>query len=192
MKGKAVIVSAPSGAGKTTLVRHLLAAFPRLEFSVSATSRQKRENETEGKDYYFLTAEQFREKAESDEFVEWQEVYPGSCYGTLKKELQRIWDKDAVPLFDVDVFGGMNLKKYFGNSGLSLFVQPPSRAILEQRLRNRNSDSEESLQKRIGKAEYELSFAGQFDAVIVNDLLEKAVADASERVRQFLESTSGK
>jgi len=190
MNRKAIIVSAPSGAGKTTLVRHLLAAFPRLEFSVSATSRPKRENETEGKDYYFLTAEQFREKVKSDEFVEWQEVYPGSCYGTLKRELQRIWDKDAVPLFDVDVFGGMNLKKYFGDSGLSLFVQSPSRAILEQRLRNRNSDSEESLQKRIGKAEYELSFSGQFDAIIVNDKLEKAVADASQRVRQFLETES--
>lgn len=183
---KAIIVSAPSGAGKTTLVRHLITAFPELEFSVSACSRQKRENETDGKDYYFITPELFRKKIEQDEFVEWQEVYPGSYYGTLKSELQRIWAKEKIPIFDVDVIGGLNLKKYFREKALSLFIQPPSMEILEARLKNRRTETEESLQNRLRKTQHELTFASQFDRIVVNDSIGKASLETIEIVSGFL------
>ncbi|MCK9219220.1 MAG: guanylate kinase [Bacteroidales bacterium] len=183
---KAVIVSAPSGAGKTTIVKHLLASLPQLEFSVSACSRLKRQGETDGKDYFFITADSFREKIARDEFVEWQEVYPGSYYGTLKPELERIWKSGKTPIFDVDVQGGLNLKKYFGKEALCVFIRPPSLEILIQRLRSRGTESEESLFKRIGKAESELAFSKQFDLVIINDELDIACCNLIEQVRLFI------
>jgi guanylate kinase len=186
MSEKAIIVSAPSGAGKTTLVRHLTAALPQLEFSVSACSRQKRENETDGQDYYFISPELFREKIELDEFVEWQEVYPGSYYGTLKSELQRIWEKERIPIFDVDVIGGLNLKKYFGTMALSIFIQPPSLEILESRLKNRGTETKESLRERLSKTRKELSFAPGFDRIVVNDSIGKASLETIELVSAFL------
>ena len=183
---KAIIISAPSGAGKTTIVKHLLDVIPELEFSISACSRLKREGETDDRDYYFQTAEEFREKISNDEFVEWQEVYPGSYYGTLKSELQRIQDAGKYPVFDVDVFGGLNLKKYFGDNALAVFIQPPSTQVLEDRLRNRKTDNEESLKKRIAKAEYEISLAGEFDQIIINDDLVTVFNKAVYEVRNFL------
>jgi guanylate kinase len=186
MKGKAIIVSAPSGAGKTTLVRHLMAAFPQLEFSVSACSRNRRENETDGKDYHFITPADFRKKIENDEFVEWQEVYPGSFYGTLKSELSRIWEDEKIPIFDVDVIGGLNLKKYFGDAALAIFIQPPSIQVLESRLRNRGTETEESIQKRLGKSIQELTFADHFDQVVVNDEIRASSSHACGIVEKFL------
>jgi guanylate kinase len=184
--GKAIIVSAPSGAGKSTIVAYLMQRIPLLAFSISACSRSKRKNETDGVHYYFISAEDFREKIRNDEFVEWQEVYPGSYYGTLKSEIDRIWNEKKIPVFDVDVFGGMNLKKYFGENALAIFIQPPSREVLETRLRERNADSDESLEKRISKAGYELSFAGKFDMIVINDDLEDACNRAFNEVEMFL------
>ena len=183
---KAIIVSAPSGAGKTTLVKNLTTALPQLEFSVSACSRQKRISETDGKDYYFITPEVFRQKIEKDEFVEWQEVYPGFYYGTLKSELDRIWKLGRIPIFDVDVIGGLNLKKYFGEKALAVFIMPPSIEVLESRLRNRGSESEESLQKRVGKAVLELKYSDEFDCIVVNDLLDKSSRDTITLVMNFI------
>ena len=188
MNKKAIIVSAPSGAGKTTIVKHLLASLPELSFSVSACSRPKRENETDGKDYYFISANEFRNKIEDDAFVEWQEVYPGSYYGTLKEELNRIWQSGKFPIFDVDVIGGLNLKKYFGDKALAVYIQPPSLEEMERRLRNRSTDNEESIQKRIGKATYEMTFAGQFDVVVVNDDLDNACFSILTDVLDFIGS----
>ncbi|MEI7661154.1 MAG: guanylate kinase [Bacteroidota bacterium] len=186
MQGKAIIVSAPSGAGKTTIVRHLLTAIPSLEFSVSACSRAKRSEESDGKDYYFISTETFREKIDRDEFVEWQEVYPGSFYGTLKSEMDRIWMQGKTPIFDVDVVGGLNLKKYFGPQALAIFIQPPSIEELENRLRNRASESDESLRKRIDKAAYELDFATRFDEIIINDDLKIKCIEIVDMVNSFL------
>jgi guanylate kinase len=181
MKGKAIIVSAPSGAGKTTIVRHLLGVFPALEFSVSACSRPKRGKETAGKDYYFITADQFREKISRDEFIEWQEVYPGNYYGTLRSE-------GKIPIFDVDVFGGINLKKYFGDASVAIFIQPPSLQELENRLRHRGTESEENIRTRLNKVEKELTYAGQFDRIIVNDEISSASSKATELIAVFLDS----
>jgi len=186
MVDKAVIISAPSGAGKTTLVKNLTAALHQLEFSVSACSRQKRDNETEGKDYYFITPAVFRGKIDRGEFVEWQEVYPGFYYGTLKSELERIWNLGKIPIFDVDVFGGLNLRKYFGEKALAVFILPPSIEVLELRLRNRGTESEENLQKRIGKAAMELKFADDFDCIVVNDKLDKSSQDTIRLVNEFI------
>jgi guanylate kinase len=186
MTGKAIIVSAPSGAGKTTIVRHLLKVIPELEFSVSACSRAKRDEETNGKDYYFISADDFRVKIASDEFVEWQEVYPGSFYGTLKSEMGRIWAMGKTPIFDVDVVGAVNLKKYFGNNGLAVFIHPPSIEELEHRLRKRGTESDETLRKRIDKAAYELTFAPHFDSVVVNDDLEIKCGEIAEMVGKFI------
>jgi guanylate kinase len=188
MKGKAIIVSAPSGAGKTTIVKHLLTVFPGLEFSVSACSRPKRDKESEGKDYYFITADQFREKISNDEFIEWQEVYPGSYYGTLKSEMDRIWAQGKTPIFDVDVFGGINLKKYFGDTALAIFIQPPSQEELEHRLRHRGTENEENLQTRLNKVEKEMIFAGKFDRIIVNDEISTASSKATALITAFLDS----
>ena len=185
-RGKAIIVSAPSGAGKTTIVRHLLQALPFLSFSVSACSRPKREEEQDGRDYYFISADDFRKKIDADDFVEWQEVYPGSYYGTLKSEMERIWAAGRIPIFDVDVKGGINLKRYFGTNGLAIFIHPPSIEELEHRLRKRGTESEETLRKRVGKAEYELTFAPQFDEVVVNDDLEVKCREVVGLVREFL------
>ena len=189
MQGKAIIVSAPSGAGKTTIVKHVLATFPQLEFSISACSRQKRNNETDGFDYYFIPVEEFQKKIKNDEFVEWQEVYPESYYGTLKSELERIWSKNKVPIFDVDVYGGLNLKKYFGKEALAVFIQPPSISVLETRLRNRRTESEESLQERLRKTRQELTFALEFDRIVVNDSIENARLEMIEIVSAFLLSS---
>jgi len=186
MQDKAIIVSAPSGAGKTSIVKHLLSEFPILSFSVSACSRPKRDNETDGNDYYFLSADEFREKIEKCEFLEWEEVYPGSYYGTLRSEVRRIWSLDKVPIFDVDVKGGMNLKKYFKRSGLSIFIHPPSIKVLKQRLKIRGTENPESLKKRIGKAESEMTYAGNFDTIVVNDELITATTEASRLVDNFL------
>jgi guanylate kinase len=183
----AIIVSAPSGAGKTTIVKHLLKVIPRLEFSVSACSRSKREEETDGKDYYFMSADDFRKKIAGDEFVEWQEVYPGSYYGTLKSEMDRIWSAGKSPIFDVDVVGAVNLKKYFGAQGLGIFIHPPSIEELEHRLRKRGTESEDALRKRVDKAAYELTFATQFDKIIVNDNLEVKCREIVDLVRSFLQ-----
>ena len=186
MTEKAIIVSAPSGAGKTTIVRHLLEVIPSLEFSVSACSREKRDGETDGRDYHFISADEFRKKIENDEFVEWEEVYPGSYYGTLKSELQRIWEKGCFPIFDVDVVGGLNLKKYFGDKALAICIKPPSLSALKERLQKRGTETEESFRKRLGKAEKELTFAEHFDIIIMNDKLENACKEAIVVVNNFL------
>lgn len=186
MKGKLVIFSAPSGAGKTTIVKHLLQKDFGLEFSVSATSRQPRPGEVHGKDYYFLTAEEFRKKIESGKFLEWEEVYNGIFYGTLKNEVERIRDAGKHVIFDVDVVGGLNIKKYYGNEALAVFVQPPSVEELKNRLRNRSTESEEKINMRISKAEKELEFAGRFDVIIVNNELPKALKEAERVVSDFL------
>lgn len=184
--GKLVIFSAPSGSGKTTIVRELLKLFPEFEFSISATSRQPRGQEQHGVDYYFLSNEEFRQRVERDEFVEWEEVYVGTCYGTLKSEMERIWSKGNVIIFDVDVMGGINLKRLFGEDACSMFIMPPSVEELERRLRGRGTDSEEVIQKRIAKAEFELSKSPEFDYTVVNDDLQVAVDEAAAIIRNFL------
>ncbi|MFV0591800.1 MAG: guanylate kinase [Draconibacterium sp.] len=186
MKGRLIIFSAPSGAGKTTIVRHLLAKGFDLEFSISATSRQARHTETHGKDYYFLTADEFTKKVENNEFLEWEEVYAGIHYGTLKSEVERIRNKGKNVIFDVDVVGGLNIKKYYGDEALAIFVQPPSVEELRKRLTGRSTETEEKIAMRIAKAGHELSFAPQFDVVIVNDKLEEAFADAEKVLTNFL------
>lgn len=184
--GKAIIVSAPSGAGKTTIVKHLLENPLQLEFSVSACSRGMRTGETNGVDYFFLSPEEFRQKIAAGDFVEWQEVYPGSYYGTLKSELERIWNSGHHVIFDVDVFGGINLKKIFGDRALSVFIAPPSIAVLEERLTNRAMDNERSIQQRLSKAKLELEQQSAFDVVIVNDNLQKAYSETVDIIKSFL------
>lgn len=184
--GKLVIFSAPSGSGKTTIVRELLKRFNCFEFSISATSRQPRGQEQNGVDYYFLSNEEFKERVARDEFVEWEEVYQGTCYGTLKSEMERIWAKGNIILFDVDVMGGINLKHIFGDNACSVFIMPPSVEELERRLRGRGTDAEEVIQKRIAKAEFELSKASEFDHVVVNDKLEEAVDKVAEIITLFI------
>lgn len=186
MKGKLIIFSAPSGAGKTTIVRHLLKQDLNLEFSVSATSRAPRYNETHGKDYYFLTEKEFKLKVEKNEFLEWEEVYKGTCYGTLKSEVERICNQGKNVIFDVDVVGGLNIKKFYGKRALSVFVQPPSVEELRRRLQNRSTETEEKIQLRIAKADHELGFANEFDMVITNNDLMLACKEAEESIREFL------
>lgn len=186
--GKCIIVCAPSGAGKTTIVRHLLSKFSDLTFSVSATSREPRHNEEDGVHYHFISAKDFRSKIDNDEFLEWEEVYTDQFYGTLKSEINRIWDKGHHVVFDVDVEGGVNLKEIFGDRALALFVKPPSLKVLEERLRSRKTETEESLQKRLNKAERELGYEEKFDDTVINDELEEACKTAAEKVKTFLES----
>jgi len=181
-----IIISAPSGAGKTTIVRHLLGTGLNLAFSVSATSRPIRPGEVEGREYYFMSSDEFRQKIAHDELLEWQEVYPGSYYGTLKSEVSRIHKNGQVPVFDVDVVGGLNIKKMYGMEALAIFIQPPSLEVLEQRLRARATDNEQSLQKRLEKVRWELDFAPEFDTVILNDKLEIALKQAEQSVKNFL------
>lgn len=180
--GKVFIFSAPSGSGKTTIVKHLLSTNTQLTFSISATTRQPRGQEVHGKDYYFLSLDDFRGKISSDKFVEYEEVYEGVYYGTLKTEIQRIWDEGKHVVLDVDVIGGVNLKKYFGDDALAIFVQCPSIEELERRLRSRQTDSEESIKQRVGKAEEEMEYAKYFDTVLINDKLENAYAKAGELI----------
>jgi guanylate kinase len=186
MKGKLIIFSAPSGAGKTTIVKHLLKKGFNLEFSVSATSRPPRGNEKHGKDYYFLTADDFKKKIANNEFLEWEEVYTDKFYGTLKSEVERIRREGKNVVFDVDVVGGCNIKDYYGDEALSVFIQPPSVETLEKRLKARSTDSEEVIKTRIEKAKYELSFAPRFDKIIVNDKLEDALEEAEKTLEEFI------
>ncbi len=184
--GKLIIFSAPSGSGKTTIVKRLLTTFPQFEFSISATSRQPRGEERDGVDYFFLSAEEFRQKVTENAFVEWEEVYNGTCYGTLRSEMERIWAKGNVIIFDVDVMGGINLKRIFGDDACSIFIKAPSVEALRERLIGRGTDSAETIEKRVAKAEFELSKASEFDFVVVNDILDNAVAETEKIITEFL------
>ena len=186
--GKSIIVSAPSGAGKTTIVHRLMTEIPALAFSISACSRSARPMEQEGKDYYFLGVEGFKKAIENQEFIEWEEVYTDHYYGTLRREVQRLWDEGRVIIFDVDVVGGLNLKALFKEHALSVFIKPPSVEILEKSLRARDTESEERIALRIKKSAWELSQAESFDVCILNDDLEKAVSDAKIQVKRFISS----
>lgn len=188
MEGKFVIVSAPSGAGKTTIVRRLMQAGLNLEFSVSAASRAPRANEINGKDYYFISIDEFREKIRKGELLEWQEVYKDNYYGTLKRQVERIWNRGHHVLFDVDVQGGINLKKQFPDITLSIFIMPPSLEELGKRLRLRSTETPDNIARRLEKARTEITFTDKFDKIIINDDLEKAVSEAIETVSQFLKS----
>lgn len=184
--GKLVILSAPSGSGKTTIMKEVVRTFPQLEFSISATSRAPRGTEQNGIDYYFVTAGQFRADIQAGAFVEWEEVYDGTHYGTLCAEVERIWDKGNTIIFDVDVRGGVNLKNIFGDRALSIFIMPPSVDELRERLMLRGTDSPEAIEKRVAKAGEEMRYAPQFDRIVVNDVLETAVAEVKEAIRQFI------
>lgn len=186
MSGRLIIFSAPSGAGKSTLVQSLIDSGIEFSFSVSATSRQPRGNERNGVEYYFLTPDEFKRKINADEFVEYEEVYPDCFYGTLKSELQKKLDEGKNMLFDVDVVGGLNIKKQYGNQALAIFIMPPSKEKLRERLIKRSTDSEEMIEKRIAKADWEMTFAPQFDIVIVNNILEEAKKQVETIVRHFL------
>ena len=186
MSGKLIIFSAPSGAGKSTLVQYLLGCGFDMEFSISATSRAPRGAEKHGVDYYYLTPEEFRQKVDNQEFLECEEVYQNCYYGTLRSEVERITAQGKNIVFDVDVVGGLNIKKEFGDQALALFIAPPSIDELHKRLVSRGTDSAEMIEKRIGKAEFEMSFAPKFDIVVVNDNLELAKAEAERSIREFL------
>jgi guanylate kinase len=186
MESKLIIVSAPSGAGKTTIVKHLLASGLNLGFSVSACSRPIRKGETDGKDYFFLTTEEFKKRIENGDLLEWQEVYPGSYYGTLRSEVDRLLLAGQSVIFDVDVIGGLNIKKIYGDQALAIFVMPPSFEILKERLVSRSTESEESLDKRLDKAALELTFAPHFDYTLINNNLGEALNKSVEVVAGFL------
>lgn len=186
MSGKLVIISAPSGAGKTTIVKQLLSRNLNLEFSISATTRAMRPGELDGRDYYFLSPEEFRTRIKNNEFIEWEEVYKDSYYGTLKTEIDRISSNGNNVLFDVDVVGGLNIKNIYKDRAVSIFIMPPSIDILKERLISRHTESSQSLEKRIGKAENELTFAPKFDVVIINDKLEIAVRDTEKAISDFI------
>ena len=185
-EGKCIIFSAPSGAGKTTIVRALLAEINYLSFSISACTRAPRGLEKDGEDYYFMSVEEFQTKIAKDEFIEWEEVYTNNYYGTLKSELSRIWDSRQIVVFDVDVIGGLHLKEIFKENALAIFIKPPNQDILEDRLRKRNTETEDKIQIRIKKAKDEVLRAGEFDAIIENDILEQAVDSARKQVLKFL------
>ena len=186
MPGKAIIFSAPSGSGKTTLVKYLLDNNADLAFSISASTRDRRgRTEQDGKDYYFLSPEEFKRKIDQNEFIEWEEVYQGNFYGTLKSEIDRIWKAGKNVIFDVDVKGGVNLKKYFGDRALSVFVKVPSLEILKNRLAHRATETEESLSQRLYKARFEMTFENQFDKVLINDQLDQAKKKAQELYEAF-------
>ena len=186
MAGKALIFSAPSGSGKTTIVRHLLKTNSDLGFSISASTRDRRgRTESHGKDYYFLSPEEFKKKIDNDDFIEWEEVYEGNFYGTLKSEIDRIWNAGKDVIFDVDVKGGLNLKKYFADKALAVFVKVPSLDILKERLSDRGTESEESLSRRLFKAKFETSFQDKFDVVLVNENLKMSLVEAQRLYDQF-------
>ncbi len=184
---KLIIFSAPSGSGKSTIVAELLKQFPQLEFSVSATSRAPRGVERDGIEYYFLSQEEFANRIAADEFVEWEEVYAGTCYGTLRSEVERIWAKGNVIIFDVDVIGGLRLKSIFGEAALSLFIMPPSVEELRRRLVGRATDSAEVIEKRVSKASQEIAKSPEFDEVVINDDLQQAITDTASIISKFLE-----
>ena len=186
-KGKLLIFSAPSGSGKTTLVKHVMEHVDNLAFSISAASRNKRYGEINGKDYYFLTVDEFKKKINNDEFVEWEEVYKDKFYGTLKSEVECIRNSGKNVVFDVDVVGGVNIKKLYGDEALGVFVMPPSIEVLKERLESRDTDNESDIKTRINKAEYELTFSNLFDEIIINDDLEKAKLETIELVKSFIE-----
>jgi guanylate kinase len=186
MAGKAIIFSAPSGSGKTTIVKHLLKTNPDLGFSISASTRDRRgRTEKDGQDYHFLTPLEFKELIDKNEFVEWEEVYEGNFYGTLKSEIQRIWNEGKNVIFDVDVKGGLNLKKYFGDKALSIFVKVPSIEILKERLHDRGTETPESLSRRLFKAQFEMTFQDKFDVVLVNENLDKSLKEAQRLYDEF-------
>jgi guanylate kinase len=186
MGGKALIFSAPSGSGKTTLVRHLLQNNPNLGFSISASTRDRRgRTEQHGKDYYFLSPEEFKNKIDNNEFIEWEEVYEGNFYGTLKSEIERLWSEGKDVIFDVDVKGGINLKQYFGDKALAVFVKVPSLEILKERLKDRGTESEESLSRRLFKATFEMSFQNKFDVVLINENLKDSQVEAQRLYDAF-------
>ena len=187
MSNKVIIFSAPSGAGKSTVVNHLLGLYPELEFSISATSRAPRGQEQHGVEYYFYTADEFRTMIAEDKFVEYEEVYSGSFYGTLRSEVERIWAKGHTIVFDIDVQGGVNLKRIFGEQALSIFIQAPSVEILRERLIGRGTDTAEAIEKRVAKAASEMEFAaGKFDYTLINDDLQTALTEAENLVKGFL------
>ncbi len=187
MQGKLIIFSAPSGAGKTTIVHHVLKKFSdQLEFSISACTRTMRPNEVNGKDYHFMSTEDFKQRIKKNEFVEWEEVYQGAFYGTLKSEIQRIWDSGKHVVFDVDVNGGLNLKKYYKERALAIFVKCPSMEVLEQRLRARKTDSEESISTRLFKVKFEMGFENKFDVTLVNNDLLEVLVKAQQMVDDFI------
>ena len=184
--GKIIIITAPSGAGKTSITRYLLEHFPQLAFSISASTRHRRFNEVDGKDYYFISEKEFKEKIAENAFVEWEMVYEGKYYGTLKTELQRMWNEGLVPVLDIDVKGAIHVQSQFSGKCLSLFIQAPNVDELRKRLESRGTETEETLATRLNKASYEMSFKESFDAVIVNDVLENAQEKAVEIVKKFL------
>jgi guanylate kinase len=186
-ENKLIIIAAPSGAGKTSVTRHLLKALPEhLAFSISCATRLPRNNERDGVDYYFISADEFKDRINRQEFVEWEMVYAGKYYGTLKSELRRIWDLHKAPLLDVDVKGGINIQAQYPKQSLSLFIEPPSIEELERRLKARGTESLESIKSRISKASYEMTFKDRFDHTIINDQLDRACAEAEKAVREFL------
>lgn len=187
MQGKLFIFSAPSGAGKSTIVQYLMRQNLGLEFSISATSRKPRQGEKDGREYHFMSPGSFREMIEQDAFIEWEEVYPDQYYGTLYSEVDKIWEQGRHAIFDIDVLGGINLKKKYGDRACSIFIQPPSLEVLEQRLRARGTDDESSLQLRLGKARFEMTHASHFDHIIINDTLEQALSHAEKIVKEFLD-----
>ena len=183
---KVIIFTAPSGAGKTTLVCHMLDQMKELSFSVSATTRSKRSHEEDGEDYYFLEPAAFQKKIENEEFLEWEEVYKGTCYGTLKSEVERIWSIDKYAIFDVDVKGAVNIKKYYGDQALAVFIRPPSVQALMNRLLGRKTETLETLEIRMARSRMELTYEDQFDITVINDDLDTAKKDALDIVRNFL------
>ncbi len=187
INNKIIIITAPSGAGKTSITKHLMQQFPQLAFSVSAATRQARGNEKNGVDYYFISADDFKQKIQQNEFVEWEMVYEGKYYGTLKAELERIWNNEQVPILDIDVKGAIHVKQQYPGSSLTIFIEPPSVEELKKRLQGRGTETAESLAARVNKAAYEISFKDQFDKQIINDDLEKARAKAAVIVKEFLD-----